>query len=444
MHVSIFSLPLVFLIALTFLTALTSSLREFLKLRSSKALDEAGYLLFYRPVQRLFFPKDEIHSLYIAGLCGKSIMTFLYAASAVASLSSLEVSFQEFSRHWIIWSVSFLGFALASILFGDLIPRAWASNHPGRALKISSAPASTALLLCLPLILLFIKLSSLFHRFSKNHATKEPTEHIRQKIVGIIQESIPTKSLDAEDKKLIESVVSFKDRVVREVMVPRIDIFSLSCDTSIEEAASLVLEQGFSRIPVFKGSVDHIVGVLMYKDILAVYAKKEEESHLKQSISTLLKPVLYTPETKKISRLLQEFRDKQTHLAIVVDEYGGTEGIVTIEDILEEIVGEISDEYDKEEKLFSLLPHGGWIVDARMGILDIEEELGLKVPQDGEYDTIGGYVFHRAGSIPSKGLLIHHDDFELEILSSNDRCIKKVRITPLSPSKENDRKTISG
>jgi CBS domain containing-hemolysin-like protein len=230
-------------------------------------------------------------------------------------------------------------------------------------------------------------------------------------------------------------MVSFKERIAREVMVPRIDVFSLSSDTTIKEAAENFLSEGYSRIPVYKDSVDHIIGVLHYKDILRIYAGtvegKQGVKELYVPIEAFVKPVLYTPETKKISHLLQEFRSKQIHLAIVVDEYGGTEGIVTIEDILEELVGEIADEYDiEEEVMFSVLPTGGWVVDARMNIIDIEEDLGIKIPQGPEYDTIGGYIFHRAGSIPSKGWRLHHDDFDLEILSSNDRSIDKIRITP--------------
>ena len=156
-----------------------------------------------------------------------------------------------------------------------------------------------------------------------------------------------------------------------------------------------------------------------------------DRATLDTPIEKIAKPILYTPETKKISSLLQEFRSKQIHLAIVVDEYGGTEGIVTIEDILEELVGEIADEYDiAEEVLFTPLPDGGWIVDAKMSIIDIEEELGVKIPQGPEYDTIGGYIFHRAGAIPLKGWRIHHDEFDLEVLSSSERSIEKIRITP--------------
>ena len=121
---------------------------------------------------------------------------------------------------------------------------------------------------------------------------------------------------------------------------------------------------------------------------------------------------------------------KQIHLAIVVDEWGGTEGVVTIEDILEELVGEIADEYDVEhQELYTAIPDGGFVVDAKMSIIDIREELGVKIPQGPEYDTIGGYIFHRAGSIPSKGWKIHHDDFDLEVLSSSERSLNKIRIT---------------
>jgi CBS domain containing-hemolysin-like protein len=218
-------------------------------------------------------------------------------------------------------------------------------------------------------------------------------------------------------------------------MVPRIDMFMHSSSCLIEEAAQAFVQEGYSRVPVYKNSMDNIIGVLLYKDLLNFYvesekAKSSQISHL--TVESLLKPVVYTPETKKISILLQELKAKQIHLAIVVDEYGGTEGIVTIEDILEELVGEIGDEYDdiKQDSLYSEHPQGGWIVDAKMNIIDIEKELTISIPHSPEYDTIGGYIFHRSGSIPTKGWKIHHENFDLEILKSSDRSVEKVRITP--------------
>lgn len=257
----------------------------------------------------------------------------------------------------------------------------------------------------------------------------------KHEIFEILQDlQIPTK-LSPHDRKLIESVISFQTRVAREVMVPRIDIFSLNASISIQKAAKLLLDEGYSRVPVYKETIDHIAGVLMYKDILTKYmeyeAKGNDAKVLEAPIETIVKNVLYAPETKRISNLLQEFRKKQVHLAIIVDEYGGTEGIVTIEDILEEIVGEIEDEYDTEEELFIPLHDGCWIADARLTIIDAEEQFGIHIPQEGDYDTIGGYLFHRAGSIPSKGFTVKLDDVELEVLKSNDRRVEKVKLKKL-------------
>ncbi len=407
---------------------------------SKQLLNEIGALFFYRSFHRYFFPKKEIDTLYITAISAKSLATFCYAAIAIIFLFETTLlpldfpdSWKEVSTDtlWIKTFCSFFAFVLSALFIGDFIPRTWAANSSKIALKTAAPLASIFLFIAFPFTYFLVKLSHSISNKLGFKTKKEASEKVKEKIVGIIQEAITTTKLNADEQKLIESVVSFKDRIVREVMVPRVDIFSLPATTTIREAAKLSLDESFSRIPVFSENVDSIIGLLMYKDVLKLYINSETDPNkLDAPISTILKPVLYTPETKKISYLLQEFRNTQMHLAIVVDEYGGTEGIVTIEDILEEIVGEIEDEYDKEEKQFEILPHGGWIVDARMSILDIEDELGLKIPQDGEYDTLGGYVFYRAGSIPSKGLQIHHDDFELEILSSNDRSIQKVRITP--------------
>ena len=215
----------------------------------------------------------------------------------------------------------------------------------------------------------------------------------------------------------------------------------MQAETSIKEAANLLAAEGYSRTPIYRTTIDDITGVLMYKDILTKFREYEESGNdqkiIEAPIETIQKNVLYTPETKNISNLLQEFRKKQVHLAIVVDEYGGTEGIVTIEDILEEIVGEIADEYDDEKSLFTEQPDGSWIIDARMNILDAEETLGITIPQEGEYDTVGGYVFHCAGAIPSKGFVIHQDEFELEVLYSNERVVEKVRIKPVRDARAN-------
>lgn len=277
----------------------------------------------------------------------------------------------------------------------------------------------------------------IFEMFEERKSTEAPSA--KQKLLEAMYESTLGDKLDAQDQKLIVSLALFKERIVKEIMVPRIDVLILPIQTTIQEAAEKFITERYSRVPIYKDNVDQIVGVLLYKDILNIYIKaKPEELH--KSIEGILKPVLYAPETKKISQLLQEFRMKQIHLAIVVDEYGGTEGIVTFEDILEELVGEIADEHDiAEDMLYSITPSGDWIVDARMGILDIEKEIEISIPRNPDYDTIGGYAFHCAGMIPPKGWKIHHDEFELEIINSTERSVEKILIRPtkkkLFPSK---------
>lgn len=230
----------------------------------------------------------------------------------------------------------------------------------------------------------------------------------------------------------LSSIAAFKERTAKEIMVPRIDLFALPSHISAQEGAEKCIEEGYSRVPIYKENIDTIIGVLNTKDLMHLYiecVQKNNFDPLKVPVEELISPILYTPETKIISKLLQEFRSNKIHIAIVVDEYGGTEGIVTIEDILEELVGEIADEYDSDEELlFKELPSGGFVVDARMNILDIYKELKIEIPLSPEYDTIGGYIYHKAGTIPGKGWRLHNDNFHLEVLNSTERSVEKVWI----------------
>jgi CBS domain containing-hemolysin-like protein len=332
-----------------------------------------------------------------------------------------------------VWELIIAILIIVSSLIIDFLFSLFGQIKPDLAFRYLSPFCSCFLLLCIPLTAPFFRFMKIFlPKGAKEKAS--PTFKIRDKVYELLQETELGAYLDTTEQKFILSVVSFKERIAREVMVPRINIFSMAEETPVHEAARKFLAEGYSRIPVYKESVDNIIGVLLYKDVLKIYIEHGDNPHrLNTPIGKLVKPVLYTPETKKISHLLQDFRSKQIHLAIIVDEWGGTEGIVTIEDILEELVGEIADEYDiGQQTQFSLLPGGGWVVDAKMSIIDIQEELKVMIPDSPEYDTIGGYVFHRAGTIPSKGWRIHHDEFDLEVLSSSERAVEKIKIIPLT------------
>ncbi len=410
-------------------------------------MNSLGSRFLYRAFHLYFFPTHEFEGLFFATVCAQNLTRFLYATTALLFITTTplvtiipdEGAFDfYFSWFWLV--LTFLAFVLASFLLGDYLPRIFGTRSPALAMRFCAPFCSLFLFLAFPVTFLFLRLSQALSGKLYFDYLHEPTAQAKQEIIDIVQKAELSSDIDLHDKKLIESVLAFRSLLAREVMVPRVDLFSLSADISIKEASKLLENEGYSRTPVYRNTVDNIVGVLMYKDVLSKYREYEQKGNdvsvLNAPIETIQKPVLYTPETKKISQLLQEFRKKQVHLAIVVDEYGGTEGIVTIEDILEQIVGEISDEYDEAEALFVPQSDGSWIVDPRMSILDAEEQLGIAIPEEGDYDSIGGYIFHCAGAIPSKGFVIHRDEFEIEILRSNERLVEKVRIRPLKHSND--------
>ena len=420
-------LPIFLLLGSSLLSACSTALLKMGKFKSKEQLRSPNPpLFFFLPLLKKCFPKGEWENLYFSISVSKHILQIGFAIFAfffvIATRPVLEA--ESWPELLTIGSV-IIGISLAS----DFVFRLAATIWSRPLFKLIAPISSLYLIFLFPLVGILLRLS-------KGLSTKIPyeedgTERLtdKSKLREMIRESELQRHLDVNDQKLISSFINFKERVAKEIMVPRVDLFSLEADTPIREAARLFAKEGYSRIPVFRETLDQIIGVVLYKDLLRYYSNPEH--NLDASLESLVKPVLYAPENKKVALLLQEFRAKQIHMAIIVDEYGGTEGIVTIEDILEELVGEIEDEYDVEEDLeFWPLPTGGWIVDAKMSIIDIEEQLGVKIPEGLEYETIGGYVFHCAGTIPTKGWRLLRDDFDLEVISSNERSIKKIKIVP--------------
>ena len=249
--------------------------------------------------------------------------------------------------------------------------------------------------------------------------TAQPAEEVEQ---GLIEE---------EGRKLLQSIVDFGDTLVREVMTPRPDMVAVASASTLGEVRALFEEQEYSRIPVYGENLDNILGLLYVKDLIHV-RDASDDALLQRDLPQLLRPATFVPETKRVADLLKEFQQKQTQIAIIVDEYGGTAGLATIEDLLEEIVGEIRDEYDVETEPVTEEPDGSWVFSGKVNFDEVRERLDVEVEPEG-FETVGGYVLTRVGRVPTVGETFELDGMQVEVLEAERRRIHRVRFKRLAP-----------
>jgi len=241
------------------------------------------------------------------------------------------------------------------------------------------------------------------------------------------QEAAEERALiERDERRLLQSIVDFGGTLVREVMTPRPDIVAIPVEATVAQLRELFEEQEYSRIPVYKENLDNIQGIVYVKDLVRLPRSESDE----QSVVRLLRPAAFVPETKRVPELLKEFQRKQVQMAIVVDEYGGTAGLVTIEDLLEEIVGEIRDEYDVETEPVVDEGNGSWVFSAKASIDEVRERLNVEIEPEG-FETVGGYVLTRVGRVPQVGETFELDGLLVEVLEAERRRIHKVRFRPL-------------
>lgn len=235
--------------------------------------------------------------------------------------------------------------------------------------------------------------------------------------------------IEHDERKLLQSIVNFGDTLVREVMTPRPDMVAISAESTLAELRAHFEEQEYSRIPVYNENLDNIVGVVFMKDLMRLKGSAES-ARLQSDLSQLIRPATFVPETKRVADLLKEFQRRQTQIAIVVDEYGGTAGLATIEDLLEEIVGEIRDEYDVETEPITEDPGGGFIFSGKVNFDEVRERFDLDVEPEG-FETVGGYVLTRVGRVPAVGERFDLDGMMVEVLEAERRRIHRVRFNRL-------------
>ncbi len=245
-----------------------------------------------------------------------------------------------------------------------------------------------------------------------------------ENLMDILEDGAKTGLLDRTEHELIESILQFTDTTAREIMIPRTDIVAVEIGMRADKILERFLEEGFTRMPVYIDSLDNIVGVVYAKDVISLVQHKDLII-----LQDILRPAFIVPETKAISQLLREFQLKSLHMAIVVDEFGGTEGIITMEDILEEIVGDIRDEYDEEEVTYTMLSDGSIEVEAMINISDFNSYTEFHIPESDDYDTVGGFVTSLFGSIPEVGERIDFENMAIEVVDAEDRRVKRVRLS---------------
>ncbi len=232
--------------------------------------------------------------------------------------------------------------------------------------------------------------------------------------------------LDEVKKELLNSVLEFADLKVKEIMVPRLRMIGIERATPFHEAARLIAESEHSRLPIYDESIDNVVGLLVVRDVITAMQKGLDREQF--DLMHFAKPAFFVPELMKISRLLREFQRRKTHMAVVVDEFGGTSGLVTLEDVVEEIVGEIQDEHDAEERSIKALGDGRFLIDASTQLREVEEALGAEFPDDGDYETLGGFLTAIAGKVPAAGTLMVWEGLSFVIRQADERRVSKVEV----------------
>ena len=231
------------------------------------------------------------------------------------------------------------------------------------------------------------------------------------------------KELEEDQQEMIRGVVELSDTTAKEVMVPRTDAVFLSVDSNKDEILSCIAESGHSRFPVYQETIDHVIGILHVKDVIKAIVRNDPFD-----IKTLVRPPFFVPVSKHIDDLLKELRRRRVHIAVVVDEYGGVSGIVTMEDIIEEIVGDIQDEFDNETEDVIAQGEGVWLCDARVNLADLAEETGLELPTD-DFDTLGGFVFDLFGKIPTINEIVSFKNIDFIVQDMDGQKIESVKIT---------------
>ncbi|MCU0405548.1 MAG: hemolysin family protein [Ignavibacteriaceae bacterium] len=365
--------------------------------------------------------------LLITILVGNTLVNV--AASIIAVSIALEIAYIYQVKVNVILTIQIILITIIILLFGELLPKVFASKHPNFSVKITAIPLYLFSLIIYPVSESITELIRL--TFSKIKFDKSKSAISEKEISDLAELGHERGTLEEDEQEIISSFVEFKSVLVSEVMTPRVDIIAFPFNVSSEVLIETINKSGFSRFPVYKENLDKIIGIVHAKDLLPYLQNK---SFVKaETIRKITRDVLFVPERKMISEMLKEFQQKKMHLAVVVDEFGGTSGLITLEDIIEEIIGEIWDEHDPEENSIKIISQDKISVLGKVPVTELNELIGTDlIPASDDYDTVAGLIINQAGHIPKEGYSFDLNNYKLTVKEVLKKRIKRIEIDRVS------------
>jgi len=319
--------------------------------------------------------------------------------------------------------VAFAFITILHIVFGELAPKSIAIQRSVRTVMAVSLPLRVFFVIFKPIIWLLNGFANFILKLFGINPVQGETSHSSEELQYLLDQGKETGALDSTEHELIQNVFDFNERVVKNIMVPRTKISGVDINTSQEELIEIVITEGYSRIPVYDDVIDKIVGIVHAKDILPLLARNEAIV-----LKNIIRKPYFIPETKKINDLMAELQQKRIQIAIVLDEFGGTAGMITLEDIVEELVGEIQDEYDEEKPIVEKINDREFIVNALAPIYDVNGHLPHDLPEDGDFETVSGWLGDIFGKIPDVGEQKESNGYNITVLKKSDQNIESVKL----------------
>lgn len=377
-------------------------------------------------------PADKKILLLLNNYADQTFLTVLLG-NLLASISVVIIAFilvQDLplvpALHAWLLPLTVISTTTALLLFGGILPKTLALRNPLFYARKLIYFNFVFFVIFYPVTYI---LAALIRLFSRNVSSfKNINELTQQNIIQMMEADSENVVLQEDEKNMITSIFEFGKTTAKEIMVPRVDMIVIDDEISIDDVLTVIKEDGFSRIPVYHDSIDNITGVLYIKDLIPLLNQPDFQFH----IASLVRPVSFIPESKEIGSLLKMFQKDKIHIAIVVDEYGGTSGMITMEDIIEEIVGEIQDEFDTEEKLYRKINNTCYEFDAKISIDDVNEILSVSLPDEEDYESLGGFVYFVFGEVPEIGDNKQYENLSITILSIDKQRIGWVKIELLN------------